>query len=145
MNLKKALGPNILAILMLLPISQSIYAQDTVSREEFETLKKLVVELQSENIQLRNSQIQESTSNNNSPIDGSTSSNFVGINSEYNFNILDHAERTNTKQLYQLEALSNGMLDSTLTLGGQVTALVNYQSANEDTKFWLAHASPHFE
>jgi hypothetical protein len=137
-NLKKILAPHRLVILMLPLISQSIYAQDTVSREEFETLKKLVVELQSENIQLRNSQIQESTPNNNSQISGSTSNNFVGTNSKYNFNILDHAERTNTKQLYQLEALSNGMLDSTLTLGGQVTALTNYQDANEDTKFgWL--------
>ena len=52
--------------------------------------------------------------------------------------MLDHAEMTNTKQLYQLQALSNGMLGSKLTLGGQVTALLNYQDANENSKFgWL--------
>lgn len=62
----------------------------------------------------------------------------VGTNSEYSFKVLDHAENTNTKQLYQLQALRDGMLQSKLTLGGQVTALVNYQKANEDTKFgWL--------
>jgi len=64
--------------------------------------------------------------------------NVVGTNSEYSFKVLDHAESTNTKQLYQLEALRDGMLQSRLTLGGQVTALANYQRANEDTKFgWL--------
>ena len=63
---------------------------------------------------------------------------FVGNNSEYSFKVLDHAENTNTKQLYQLESLRDGMLPSKLTLGGQITALANYQKANEDTKFgWL--------
>ena len=62
----------------------------------------------------------------------------VGTNAEYNFKVLDHAENTNTKQRYQLQALRDGMLESRLTLGGQVTALANYQEANEDTKFgWL--------
>ena len=64
--------------------------------------------------------------------------NLVGTNSEYSFKVLDHAENTNTKQLYQLEARRDGMLQSKPTLGGQITALANYQKANEDTKFgWL--------
>jgi hypothetical protein len=64
--------------------------------------------------------------------------NLVGTNSEYSFKVLDHAENTNTKQLYQLEARRDGMLQSKLTLGGQITALANYQKANEDNKFgWL--------
>lgn len=62
----------------------------------------------------------------------------VGTNAEYSFKVLDHAESTNTKQLYQLESLRDGALPSKITLGGQVTALANYQRANEDTKFgWL--------
>ncbi len=62
----------------------------------------------------------------------------VGTNAEYSFKVLDHAESTNTKQLYQLESLRDGTLPSKITLGGQVTALANYQRANEDTKFgWL--------
>ena len=65
-------------------------------------------------------------------------SNFVGSNSEYSFKVLDHAENTNTKQLYQLTALRDGVLESKLTLGGQITALINYQRANEADKFgWL--------
>ncbi|MDA8693860.1 hypothetical protein N9L91_01490 [Pseudomonadales bacterium] len=64
--------------------------------------------------------------------------NVVGANGEYSFKVLDHAETTNTKQLYQLQAIRDGMLQSKLTLGGQITALVNYQKANENTKFgWL--------
>jgi len=64
--------------------------------------------------------------------------NLVATNSEYSFKVLDHAESTNTKQRYQLKALRDGMLQSRLTLGGQITALANYQKANEDSKFgWL--------
>jgi hypothetical protein len=67
-----------------------------------------------------------------------TQKNVVTINSEYSFKVLDHAESTNTKQRFQLKALRDGMLQSRLTLGGQVTALVNYQRANENAKFgWL--------
>ena len=67
-----------------------------------------------------------------------SSESFVGISPEYNYKLLDHAERTNTKQLYQLQALRSGLLTSRLTLGGQVTALANWQDANEDTRFgWL--------
>jgi len=62
----------------------------------------------------------------------------VGFNATYSFNVLDHAEMTNTKQLYQLKSLENAQLTNKLTLGGQITALANYQSATEDSKFgWL--------
>ena len=65
-------------------------------------------------------------------------STFVSSNAEYSYKVLDHAEATNTKQLYQLQALASGMLQSRLTLGGKVIALANYQKANEDAKFgWL--------
>ncbi|MDG2176889.1 MAG: hypothetical protein P8M72_12265 [Gammaproteobacteria bacterium] len=62
----------------------------------------------------------------------------VGFNAAYSFNVLDHAEMTNTKQLYQLKSQADGQLANKLTLGGQITALVNYQSATENSKFgWL--------
>jgi len=62
----------------------------------------------------------------------------VGSNGAYNFKVLDHSRDTNTKQLVQLQALRDGDLKQKLTLGGQVTALVNYQKSNIDTKFgWL--------
>ena len=67
-----------------------------------------------------------------------TKESVVGSNAEYSFKVLDHAESTNIKQLYQLESLRDGALQSKITLGGQVTALANYQRANEDSKFgWL--------
>ena len=58
--------------------------------------------------------------------------------------MLDHAEGSNIKQRIQLEALQNGDLPNRVTIGGQVTALVNFQKANVDTKFgWLTrHPTP---
>lgn len=107
--------------------TQSLAQELSISREEFNNLTDRINTLESENANLQNT---EGARN--------VSSSLVGSNSEYSFKVLDHAEMTNTKQLYQLKALSNGMLDSKLTLGGQVTALVDYQDANEDTKFgWL--------
>lgn len=62
----------------------------------------------------------------------------VGSNAEYSFKVLDHAELTNTKQLLQLQTIQSGNLENQLTLGGQLTALLNYQEANESGKFgWL--------
>ena len=67
-----------------------------------------------------------------------SSSGLVGSNDAYNFKILDHSRDTNTKQLLQLQALRDGELKQKITFGGQVTALVNYQKSNIDTKFgWL--------
>lgn len=109
-------------------VSTQLIAQElNISREEFNTLTDRINALESENANIRNA---EGAKN--------VYSSLVGSNSEYSFKVLDHAEMTNTKQLYQLQALNNGMLDNKLTLGGQITALVNYQDANEDTKFgWL--------
>lgn len=78
-----------------------------LSREEFDSLSDRVRTLESENANLRNA---EGARN--------VFSSLVGTNAEYSFKVLDHAEMTNTKQLYQLQALSNGMLGSKLTLGG---------------------------
>ena len=62
----------------------------------------------------------------------------VGSNGAYNFKVLDHSRDTNTKQLLQLQALRDGELKQKITFGGQITALVNYQKSNIDTKFgWL--------
>lgn len=66
------------------------------------------------------------------------SKRLVGISSDYTYRVLDHAESTNTKQLLQLRSKQDGELPQALTLGGQVTAIANYQDANEDTRFgWL--------
>ena len=64
--------------------------------------------------------------------------NLIGTNAEYSYEVLDHTENTNTKQLRQLEALRDGKLKSRLTIGGNITAVTNYQKSNTDSKFgWL--------
>ena len=64
--------------------------------------------------------------------------NLIGTNAEYSYEVLDHTENTNTKQLRQLEALRDGDLKSRVTIGGNITALTNYQKSNTDSKFgWL--------
>ena len=52
--------------------------------------------------------------------------NLIGTNAEYSYQVLDHTENTNTKQLRQLEALRDGKLKSRLTIGGNITAVTNY-------------------
>ncbi len=66
--------------------------------------------------------------------DGETAG-LVGFDSEYGYAILDHAERTNTKPLYQLRAVSAGKLRNRVTLSGGATVLANYQHSNVDDTF----------
>ena len=66
---------------------------------------------------------------------GQESTALVGIDSEYGYAMLDHAERTNTKPLYQLKAVSEGRLKNPVILSGGVTALANYQTSNVDDTF----------
>ena len=74
----------------------------------------------------------------NSSTDEPKSLDLLGSNGAYNYKVLDHSRDSNTKQLVQLQALRDGDLKQKVTLGGQVTALVNYQKSNIDTKFgWL--------
>ena len=63
---------------------------------------------------------------------------YVGLSSEYSFQMLDHAEGVNTRQLTILEAIQNGELENRVTLGGGLTVLANYQQTNSNSKFgWL--------
>jgi len=118
--------------------TQALYAQETdINRVEFEALIKRVNALEVENAKLKTANAKDSAQESGLGTE-TYSENLVGRNSEYSFNMLDHAVRTNTKQKYQLNALRDGMLDSKLTLGGQITAIGNYQNANENSKFgWL--------
>jgi hypothetical protein len=64
--------------------------------------------------------------------------NLVGVSPSYGFEILDHAEGVNTRQLTILQAMQAGDLDRRVTLSGGVTAIANYQESNSNTKFgWL--------
>ena len=62
----------------------------------------------------------------------------VGVSPSYGFEILDHAEGVNTRELTILRAMQDGALDRRVTLSGAVTVLADYQESNSDTKFsWL--------
>ncbi len=64
--------------------------------------------------------------------------NLVGASPAYGFEILDHAEGVNTRELTILQAMADGELDRRVTLSGAVTAIGNYQESNSNTKFgWL--------
>ncbi len=68
----------------------------------------------------------------------SQSGPFVGISSKVSHDVLDHTVNTNTRQLVQLKARAAGELPAKVTLGGNVTALANYQTTSDDSKFgWL--------
>jgi hypothetical protein len=76
--------------------------------------------------------------NEQSSADSIDLASLIGTNAEYTYEVLDHTENTNTKQLRQLEALRDGDLKSRVTMGGNITALTNYQKSNTDSKFgWL--------
>lgn len=118
-------------------VSPDALAQE-ISRAEFDALMARIEQLESENRSLREEREPQQLGSLNVASSGASSANFVSIASDYNFKVLDHAENTNTKQLLQLRALQSEELNGVITLGGQVTALANYQEANEDTKFgWL--------
>lgn len=64
--------------------------------------------------------------------------NLVGVSPSYGYEILDHAEGVNTRELTILQAMQDGELNRRVTLSGGLTALANYQESNSNTKFgWL--------
>ncbi|MGB2573182.1 MAG: porin [Henriciella sp.] len=67
---------------------------------------------------------------------------FVGLNSSYTYDILDHAENVTTKQLLQLKTMQAGELDDRLTFGGQITAIADYQRSNREDKFGYLMRNP---
>ncbi len=116
-------------------------SRSEMSNEEIESviesLEQRMIEQQIEIDALKQRLLSRETSEVNGN-QNEINTNFISVDSEYNFNILDHAERTNTKQLYQLQYKKNNFQSSNLIIGGQVTALINYQQANENTRFgWL--------
>ncbi|MFZ1743864.1 MAG: hypothetical protein WAT93_13485 [Pontixanthobacter sp.] len=72
---------------------------------------------------------------NNVSSEDSDSQGFVGTNSSYAYEMLDHAENVTTKSLVQLEALASGELRNKVTLSGGTTVLMNQQWSNRPDKF----------
>ena len=71
-------------------------------------------------------------------------SSVVGINPQYGYVILDHAEGVNQRQLIQLRARRDGKLTDTVTLSGAVTVIANAQFSNRADKFGylMRHPTP---
>jgi type II secretory pathway pseudopilin PulG len=66
---------------------------------------------------------------------GASSVGVVTTNSAYSYTMLDHTENVNTRPLVLLQARALDQLTSTLTLGGGITAIADWQSSNRNSKF----------
>ena len=66
----------------------------------------------------------------------------VGTSVDYSYRILDAVEDVNTKPIVQLKARQDGLLNSALTVSGQVTAIANIQTSNRDDKFGYLMRNP---
>ena len=53
----------------------------------------------------------------------------------YSYTMLDHTENVNTRPLVLLQARSLDQLTSSVTLGGGITAIADWQSSNRNSKF----------
>ena len=124
-----------LAILSSAPLASA----EGVSREEFQRLVDRIASLEAQNRQLRATSADLNSMHSAVEKDSKLiNQSLLGSNQTYSFEVLDHAENTNTKQRLQLQNIAAGQLQNRVTLGGQITALANIQHANEDSKFgWL--------
>ena len=124
-----------LAILSSAPLASA----EGVSREEFQRLVDRIASLEAQNRQLRATSANLNSMHSAVEKDSKLiNQSLLGSNQTYSFEVLDHAENTNTKQRLQLQNIAAGQLQNRVTLGGQITALANMQHANEDSKFgWL--------
>ena len=66
----------------------------------------------------------------------------VGTSSAYSYRMLDHAEDVTTKAVVQLEAITEGLLDDTVTISGGMTAIGTYQRSNRSSKFGYLMRNP---
>jgi hypothetical protein len=144
----------LMAVAILFASTMS-FSEDTPSNEQlFEMFKQsqarmaeleartLKAETEAASAKTELAQLQIQTTNvfyeTDTPTEQKSASGLLGSNANYSYKVLDHSLRTNAKQRYQLEAIRDGVLEQKLTFGGQVTALVNYQKSNTNTKFgWL--------
>lgn len=135
------------SITLVLGLSMALLAQDSFGQDstptnaDIQSISDRLSALEAENKLLKSRALEaEKTSlgSENTLEPTQTRASVIGTNAAYNFQLLDHAENTNTKQLLQLRAIQDGGIENTLIIGGQITSLINYQKANEDTKFgWL--------
>ena len=123
------------------PTNEQLFEMLQATQKQVAALKTRTLKAEAEATQAKAqlSVLQDRVSENEQSSAGSIDlANLIGTNAEYSYEVLDHTENTNTKQLRQLEALRDGDLKSRVTIGGNITALTNYQKSNTDSKFgWL--------
>ena len=123
------------------PTNEQLFEMLQATQKQVAALKTRTLKAEAEATQAKAqlSVLQNRVSENEQSSAGSIDlANLIGTNAEYSYEVLDHTENTNTKQLRQLEALRDGDLKSRVTIGGNITALTNYQKSNTDSKFgWL--------
>ena len=132
-NIKNTIGW-LLSVTLLGSVAANAATKSPTNQELFEMYKAVSAKLAALEAQIA----ERSAAAENKAETETSSSDLVGSNGAYSFRVLDHSRNTNTKQLVQLQALRDGELEQKVTFGGQITALVNYQKSNSDTKFgWL--------
>ncbi len=131
--------------------AQALFGQAPTNEQLFEMLKAtqkqvaelkartLVAEAEATQAKAQLSALQNRVvENEQSSSDSIDLANLISTNAEYSYQVLDHTENSNTKQLRQLEALRDGDLKSRVTIGGNINAIANYQKSNTESKFgWL--------
>ena len=107
-----------------------------------ESLIERLDRLEQENRQLRNeidalkAARQEIAPRAAAPTSESTAAQFVHVDSDYGYEILDPTTNINRKQRLILERRKDGTLaPDRLHVQGAITAIANYQSSNRDDKF----------
>ena len=119
-------------------ISLSAGAESPTNQELLDMYKAVSAKLAALEAQIAERSAAADSKRDNDSATQASSSELIGSNGTYSFQVLDHSRNTNIKQLLQLQALRDHELKQKITFGGQITALVNYQKSNSDTKFgWL--------
>ena len=110
--------------------------------DSLERLIERLDSLEQENRQLRKeinalkAARQETAPRAAAPASESTAAQFVHVDSEYGYEILDPTTNINRKQRLILDRKKDGTLaPGRLHVQGAITAIANYQSSNRDDKF----------
>jgi len=139
--LLKGLGAPVVLSLSLLsgPLSAAVSLEDLA--EKMDKLEAENRELRKSLNELKTSQVEDRRQHAThqqavKPAGNSEGANVVNVNNKYSFDVLDPTTKINRKQLLILEQKQNGDLkDDSVTIGGAVTAVVNKQHTDTDSKF----------
>ena len=138
--LLKGFGTSVVLSLSLLsgPLSAAVTLEDLA--EKMDKLEAENRELRKNLNEIKTSQAEDrkqySTHQQVKPSNNSGSTNVVNVNNKYSFDVLDPTTKINRKQLLILEQKQSGALqDNTVIIGGAVTAVVDKQHTDTDSKF----------